>query len=361
MPLRAATTMAACLLAPALLLCQSAPPAPQTLPVNGSAAARPVSPAESATTKATDPRVLFFYVRPRSTVELAVHTVPASNEARLTRLRDDFGDAGCNGARHQEQPVPGKHGDPGTNLICTWPGDPQGGLVVVAAHYDHEGHGEGALDDWSGAALLPFLYQAIQGQPRQNTFIFLESWKAEGARVWLKSLSHDQRKRIRAMIDVDALGLGATRYFTTFRAFETAPPAAGHLQQELLWAAIDDGYQDPPQQTDPHHWLTADNTDPFRAYMVPTLVVHSVPPGSAHLPGSAADVPSAIDGNAYYQSYRLLCTFLASLDHMAGRLAANDPFWLKTPFQDTRPEDETPRVSFRTLYRGRLGAIVPNH
>lgn len=301
-------------------------------------------------------RVLFFYTAARSTVEMEVHTVPPTNEARLDRLRAAFQAAKCGGNLMQEQPVSAKHGAPGTNLVCTWPGSGGGGTIVVAAHYDHEGNGEGALDDWSGAALLPFLYEALQGQPRENTFVFLEAWKGDGVQTWLKSLSKDQRKNIRGMIDVDALGLGITRYFTTFSFGETPPVAATHMQMELLWAAIDNGLTRPPLETSPHHWLTVDATDAFRAMMIPTIVLHSVPPESDRVPGSTADVASAVDGNAYFQSYQLICTYLASLDRMAKRLAAaNDPFWKLPPSnKDVRPADETPQVTFRTAIGGHL-------
>lgn len=347
---------AALLLGCPVVLSQSTPAAPTQVANAEAPASHDEAPRPPADGKGpSSSRVLFFYTSPRSTVEVEVHTVPPTNEARLERLRAAFHSAQCGDALMQEQPVAAKHGSPGTNLICTWPGSSAGGILVVAAHYDHEGKGEGALDDWSGAALLPFLYQAVQGQPRQNTFVFLEAWKNDGVQTWLKSISKEERKRIRGMVDIDALGMGVTRYFTTFSFGETTPPAAQHMQLELLWAAIDDGLTKPPLETSPHHWLTEDSTDPFRAQMIPTIVIHSVPPGSDHLPGSAADVAAAVDGNAYFQSYHLICTYLASLDRMASRLAAtNDPFWGSKPGQDVRPADETPRVSFRTVEGGHL-------
>jgi hypothetical protein len=350
------------LLASPLLLGQSPPPTnaqvataaahnattESTLPAIRSASAADTGAAKPKGDSAPS-HVLFFYTAPRSTVEMEVHTVPPTNAARLDRLRDAFHAADCGGNLMQEQPVADKHGPPGTNLICTWPGEPNAGTIVIAAHYEQAGKGEGALADWSGAALLPFLYQAIQGQPRQNTFIFLESWKNQGVETWLKSLSRDQRKRIRAMIDLDALGLGVTRYFTTFSFMETTPPAALHLQAELLWAAIDDGLTKPPLATSPHRWLSVDPTDAFRAVMIPTIVIHSVPPESDRLPGSAEDVAAAVDGNAYFQTYHLICTYLASLDRMANKLARDDPFWKAVPGQDPEPAMDNPRVTFRQL------------
>ncbi len=350
------------LLTPSLVvLCQSTPSTEVAAasPHNAASSAAPASPHDTATgaithsptaKESTPSHVLFFYTAPRSTVEMEVHTVPPTNEARLDRLRAAFSSAQCGGDNMREQPVTDKHGTPGVNLICTWPGeDPASGTIVVAAHYEHEGKGEGALADWSGAALLPLLYKAIQGQPRENTFVFVESFKSDGAQTWLKSLNREDRRRIRAMIDLDALGLGVTRYFTTFSFMETTPLSALHLQTELLWAAIDDGVSQTPEQTSPRHWLSIDPTDPFRALLVPTIVIHSVPPESDHIPGSAADIASAVDGNAYFQTYHLMCTYLASLDRIAKKLALNDPFWKAVPGTDNEPAIIKPIVTFRQL------------
>jgi hypothetical protein len=339
------------LLAPSsLLLCQSTTSSEVAVASPHVTAVDAISSKPSPKDPSAPSRVLFFYTAPRSTVELEVHTVPSTNEARLDRLRAAFHSAQCGGDNMREQPVTDKHGVSGVNLICIWPGEnPSSGTIVVAAHYEHEGKGDGALADWSGAALLPLLYKAIQGQPRENTFVFVESWKSDGVQTWLKSIPRDDRRRIRAMIDLDALGLGVTRYFTTFSFMETTPLSALHLQTELLWAAIDDGVSQTPEQTSPHHWLSVDPTDPFRALLVPTIVIHSVPPESDRVPGSAADIASAVDGNAYFQTYHLMCTYLASLDRMAKKLALNDPFWKAVPGQDDEPAIEKPLVTFRQL------------
>ena len=367
MPIRVPTTAVLLLLIAPAILCQT-DSANQTVAKSSATlpAAKPADPpaADPATASAANAahavaksRTLFFYTSPRSTVEMAVHSIPETNQQRLDRLRDNFKAADCNGSRMQEQPVPGKGGESGTNLICTWPGATRGTIVIVA-HYEHEGKGDGALADWSGAVLLPFLYEAIQGQPRENNYVFLEAWKRAGAEVWLKSLPKGERKNIRAVIDLDALGLGSTRFYTTFSPFETSPPGAAHLQRQLLWAAVDEGLAQPPEQTSTRHWLSVDDTDPFRAETIPTIVIHSVPPQSDRVPGSAADVASALDGNAYFQSYHLICAYLASLDRVAAKLDTQDRMWDMSDV-DVQPESETPRVTFRSVYGGRLGATKP--
>jgi hypothetical protein len=333
---------------PAAVPAAPAPPPDAALP-------RP-APADDAAPKS---RTLFFYTSPRSTVEMEVHSIPVSDGERLQRLRDNFSAADCGGGRMREQPVADRHGEKGVNLICSWPGSTPG-VIVVVAHYEHAGQGQGALSGWSGAILLPFLYQAIQGQPRENSYIFLETWKREGADAWVKTLSRDDRKRIRAVIDLDGLGLSYTRFFTTFSPFENVPLGSTHLQTQLLWSALSDGLTQAPEQVSPHHWLTVDNTDPFRALTLPTIVIHSVPDDSARIPGSASDVASVVDGNAYFTTYHLVCAFLASLDRVAAKLATSDRIWDATGPIDVQPEQETPLVTFRTFTNGRL-APPPTH
>jgi Peptidase family M28 len=321
-----------------------APPPDTALPRPGDV------PASEAEPKS---KTLFFFTSPRSTVEMEVHSIPATDAERLQHLRDNFAAVDCGGGRMREQPVTDRHGQKGVNLICTWPGHGSG-VIVVVAHYEHQGQGQGALADWSGAILLPFLYQAIQGQPRENSYVFLESWKREGADAWVKTLSHDDRKRIRAVIDLDALGLSFTRFFTTFSPFENVPVGSTHLQTQLLWSALSDGLTQAPEQVSPHHWLAVDATDPFRALTLPTIVIHSVPEESGRIPGSASDVASAVNGNAYFTTYHLMCAFLASLDHVAIKLATNDRIWEAAGSIDVQPEQETPLVTFRTFTNGRL-------
>ena len=59
------------------------------------------------------------------------------------------------------------------NLICVLPGRSQK-VIIVGAHYDHpEEGGDGVVDNWSGASLLPSLYRSVKFDPRQHSYIFI--------------------------------------------------------------------------------------------------------------------------------------------------------------------------------------------
>ena len=60
------------------------------------------------------------------------------------------------------------------NVICTLKGSvPDEGAIVVGGHFDLVEVGTGAVDDWSGAVLLPSLYQTLTAQPHRHDFVFV--------------------------------------------------------------------------------------------------------------------------------------------------------------------------------------------
>src|SRR5215472_11416579 len=65
-----------------------------------------------------------------------------------------FADAGCT---TELQKVSGY----GSNVICRLPGETES-TITVGGHYDFVERGQGVLDDWTGASLLPSLYQALK-------------------------------------------------------------------------------------------------------------------------------------------------------------------------------------------------------
>src|SRR5215471_6391797 len=99
-------------------------------------------------------------------------------EAVVPKLRDRrvaleamFREAGCDGDNLTTQKISGSS-EP--NIICSLPAaEGTATTIVVGGHYDKVSAGMGAVDDWSGAALLPSLYQSLKGQPRHHRYVFI--------------------------------------------------------------------------------------------------------------------------------------------------------------------------------------------
>ena len=98
------------------------------------------------------------------------NSLRSSNEERSAELRRLFAEAGCDGNNCTEVPL---RSSKLPNIICRLPGRSKQ-TVVAAAHFDRRrGHGEGAIDNWTGASLLPSLFETLRAAPRQLTYEFV--------------------------------------------------------------------------------------------------------------------------------------------------------------------------------------------
>jgi hypothetical protein len=93
-----------------------------------------------------------------SVIERRLAAVRFTNIDRERTLSDLFTEAGCSGDHLNEQPVKGSKVP---NLICIMPGEMES-VIVAGGHVDFVNEGQGVVDNWSGAALLPSLYQSLK-------------------------------------------------------------------------------------------------------------------------------------------------------------------------------------------------------
>lgn len=103
----------------------------------------------------------------RDIIQARLNAVARKAEHRKENLRALFGTAGCNGGSLTEQKVKRSRVP---NVICTAAGSSES-TIIVGAHFDHVDAGMGAVGNWSGAALLPSLYQSLTGHPRRHKFL----------------------------------------------------------------------------------------------------------------------------------------------------------------------------------------------
>lgn len=262
---------------------------------------------------------LYYYATPRTKLDDEVHSVPAADQARFDHLKALFSIKGCSGDQMKIQPLGKQPGNP-DNLICTLPGNSPA-TVVVLAEYQHQGRGQSAVENWSGAVLLPSL------RPRENTWVFVESGGKSGGSAYFHSLTRRQKKQIRVMVALDSLGLSPTLRFYSMTDNMFLQEATAHLQMALAVAVHSDRSVPPPQALDPSPWLGTEDTQPFRYGNVPCILLDSVTEQKAGLPGSARDTASAIDSDAYFMNYRAIAVFLVALDQLAAKLPTDDRIW----------------------------------
>lgn len=268
-------------------------------------------PRSKPTQAAQSNRNIVFWKMSRQSVDLLLTGIPQADSLRLAQLRQTFFDLQCRGPCLREQAAPD-----GRNLVCTLPGDKsdEDGTILFLADYAHQGAGESAVANWSGALMLPFLYHALSAAPRGHTFLFAEVRGEAGARALFDSFTPEERKGLQGVVALDALGLGPVQFFIvpddTYAYY-----AWTRLEPPLLQAAADQ--QAPaPVYALPGAWRKSDVTREFRHHDVPSMLIHSVNDAARQVPGSALDTEAAIDHNVYFQTLTLLADYSVELDRV---------------------------------------------
>lgn len=68
------------------------------------------------------------------------------------------------------------------------------------------------MDNWSGASPLPSLYEAVKIIPRSHTYVFIGFTDEEkgdvGSSFYVRQMSDKAATSVRAMVNMDSLGLG---------------------------------------------------------------------------------------------------------------------------------------------------------
>ena len=93
-----------------------------------------------------------FRSETRDVVERRLKSFSTKNSEREALIRKWFAESGCKEANLSEEALDRKLPP---NVICVLPGEtPQ--VIVVGAHTDKvDSFGDGVVDNWSGASLLP--------------------------------------------------------------------------------------------------------------------------------------------------------------------------------------------------------------
>ena len=248
---------------------------------------------------------LRFSTVKREVVESRLKLVTRGNDKRSDSLRHLFEESGCGGERLQVQKVPrAKLG----NIVCTLPGRSDS-VIVVGAHFDHAELGEGAVDNWSGAALLPSLLQAVSTQPRNHTYIFIGFTDEEkglvGSEFYASTLTHDQQNKVRAMVNLDSLGLAPTAIW-----LNRADPKLA-----LALKVVADSLKLPLLATNVDQVGSTDSVS-FSQRKIPSITIHSVNQQTWAILHSPNDKLAAVNTDAYFATYRLVSAYLVYLDSL---------------------------------------------
>lgn len=241
-----------------------------------------------------------FHPVPQNTLVDRLASAPLKNEDRQQKLVEMFAAVGC---KAELQPV--KHTNL-SNVICVLPGTSQD-AVIVGGHFDKVDRGKGIVDDWSGASMLPSLYESLDTFQRHHTFIFIgfaaEEKGLVGSRYYVAQMSPQEKAHAKEMVNLECLGMNPPEVW------------ASHSDLQLLKALeiIADKMKIPLAGVNVEEVGTADS-ESFAAAGIPRTTIHSVDQKTLNILHSDNDNMKAIHPELYYESYRLIAGYLAAVD-----------------------------------------------
>jgi hypothetical protein len=249
----------------------------------------------------------------REVIESRLGQYKGSDQQREATLKQLFAEAGCAAQNLSEQPVKGSKLP---NVVCLLPGSSDK-VIIVGAHFDHISAGDGVVDNWSGASLLPSLYQALKLDPRKHSYIFIaftDEEKGEiGSHFYAQKMTREEVASTQAMVNMDTLGL--------------APPEvwASHSDKNLTGALAYIGKElsIPVTAQDVEQVGSTDSVQ-FSQRKIPSITIHSLTQATwnAGILHSSKDKLSEMRLDDYYQTYKLIAAYLVFLDQIGGSPAS---------------------------------------
>lgn len=249
----------------------------------------------------------------RDVVEFRLHQYGGENSKREATLKNLLIQAGCDEKHLSEQPVKTLRQP---NIICVLPGS-SARTIIVGAHFDRVPRGDGVVDNWSGASLLPSLFQAVKDQARAHTYIFIgfagEESGEIGSHYYVQHMTPDEVAAADAMVNIDTLGLSPTKVWGS-HSDTLLVGALGYMAKQL---------NDPVSIEDVEQVGSSDS-EQFAARKIPRITIHSLTQKTwdARILHTANDKISQINLDDYYQTYGLLAAYVAFLDQLPDRTAA---------------------------------------
>jgi Zn-dependent M28 family amino/carboxypeptidase len=232
-----------------------------------------------------------------------IHQAASTNADRLEKLRELFIAAGC---LPKEQPVKRQKLP---NLICETEG-PADAIIVIGAHYDKVTDSAGVIDNWSGASMLPALYQALkpnEAAPRKHRLLFIGFTEEEkgliGSRYFVSQIRKEELPFYHAMVNLDCLGLGPL----TIWPHHSNKRLAQLLQHVTAATRTQVGGVNLDQ-------VGSADSFPFAERQIPAIDFHSITQDTWPLLHTPKDNESVFRPDDYWASYQLLATYIAYLD-----------------------------------------------
>lgn len=245
-----------------------------------------------------------------------VHAPPQNASERNARLQALFTEGGVEEKRIHTQPVPGTT-PPTANLLVELGASDQesgpGDTIVLGAHFDTMPGSNGVIDNWSGCVVLAALASEMHNLELRHRFLLVgfagEEHGQLGSRAFLQ---HIERKRIKAMINLECLGVEALRTWSNQSSddLEALLHQAAEIVQVEMEQRVLFGY-------------TADSAS-FTHAGIPSITVHSLDGSALAIINTPRDDGRRLRMGRLRKALECLLMYVVILDGYQGDISRTD-------------------------------------
>ncbi len=248
----------------------------------------------------------------------ALDPVPQSEAERASRLVELFELAGCPKAQLFLARIRGSRNQ---HIVCALPGASEHS-ILVGAQTGGTRFGSPASDDWSGLSMLPLLYRALAGTPREHGFLFAglgdDAGDPLGSESELESMRPIDRAQLAAIVNLRGLGLGSSAVWSSVADPDLRLDLVSVSRSLGLELRHVDLSRAPEQNRRVRRspWSAQGEARAFRRYQIPSITIHSYDRETARLLTRAPREEKAnlFRREAYAETLRLVSVYLGYLD-----------------------------------------------
>ena len=235
-------------------------------------------------------------------IDARLHQAATKNNERQAALEALFKESGCQTGLTEQDVKSAKT----PNIICTLPGESDE-QIIIGAHYDKVSAGRGVVDNWSGASLLPTLYESLSAEKRHHTLVFIGFTNEEegevGSNFYVSKLKPEHLAKIAAMVNMDTLALGPSEVWASHADPALVNKAFALAQSMKIPLSVMNVDQ-----------VGSTDSEQFRLKKVPAITLHSVTQQTWKILHSSKDDFDAVKMEDYCQSAKLIAAYIAYLD-----------------------------------------------
>jgi Zn-dependent M28 family amino/carboxypeptidase len=235
-------------------------------------------------------------------LEESVKLAPCKSEERFEAVKNLFTKLG---AKPEEIIVEKFNKDKISNITVTKKGKTEE-TIVVGAHYDKVSDGCGAVDNWTGIAIIVHLYKTLSKIDTKKTYIFVAFDQEEkgllGSDAMAKAIPKEKRTQYCSMVNFDSFGF-ASPYVLRNASTTKMIEFAGKIAKETGFKMFD--VEIPGADAD---------SSSFKSRDIPAVTFSGLDKDWQNVIHTGNDKVQKIKSESVYFGYRFGLSFLANLD-----------------------------------------------